>query len=266
MAAVTPGQTIDVRTVFVNRSPVEVTSVRVNVRATGNWSIKGDPAPAHAKLNQPVSKTFSVTVPDNAPLTRPYFRAEIDSGGALRDHRPGARSYRPSSEPPLEAVARYDVDGIPVDIRRAVTRLDANLPYGYDTRVLAIVPTMAVTLSPAQAVAPVGQAGRTVRLKAEVVHNREGTSDGRLTLKVPAGWQVRPATHAFQFSHSGERGLYQFTVTIPALDNRDYRLEAVATSGGREYREGYDTIQHRDLETRYLYARRHFRERYVAST
>ena len=252
MAAVTPGQTIDVRTVFVNRSPVEVTSVRVSVRAMGNRSIKGDAAPAHAKLNQPVSKTFSVTVPDNAPLTRPYFvRKSIQEARyAIIDPE---QIYRPSSEPPLEAVARYDVDGIPVDIRRAVTRLDANLPYGYDTRVLAIVPTMAVTLSPAQAVAPVGQAGRTVRLKAEVVHNREGTSDGRLTLKVPAGWQVEPATHAFQFSHSGERGLYQFTVTIPALDNRDYRLEAVATSGGREYREGYDTIQHRDLETRYLY-------------
>ncbi len=252
MAAVTPGQTIDVRTVFVNRSPVEVTSVRVNVRAMGNWSIKGDAAPAHAKLNQPVSKTFSVTVPDNAPLTRPYFvRKSIQEARyAIIDP---AQIYRPSSEPPLEAVARYDVDGVPVDIRRAVTRLDANLPYGYDTRVLAIVPTMAVTLSPAQAVAPVGQAGKTVRLKAEVVHNREGTSDGTLTLKVPAGWKVEPATHAFQFSHSGERGLYQFTVTIPSLDSRDYRLEAVAASGGREYREGYDTIRHRDLETRYLY-------------
>ena len=252
MAAATPGQTIDVRTVFVNRSPVEVTSVRVNVRAMGNWSIKGDAAPAHAKLNQPVSKTFSVTVPDNAPLTRPYFvRKSIQEARyAIIDP---AQIYRPSSEPPLEAVARYDVDGVPVDIRRAVTRLDANLPYGYDTRVLAIVPTMAVTLSPAQAVAPVGQAGKTVRLKAEVLHNREGTSDGRLTLKVPAGWKVEPATHAFQFSHPGERGLYQFTVTIPSLDSRDYRLEAVAASGGREYREGYDTIRHRDLETRYLY-------------
>ena len=27
----------------------------------------------------------------------------------------------------------------------------------------------------------------------------------------------------------------------------------MASSGGREYREGYDVIQHRDLETRYLY-------------
>jgi hypothetical protein len=42
-------------------------------------------------------------------------------------------------------------------------------------------------------------------------------------------------------------------VSIPALENRDYRIQAVAASAGREFREGYDAIQHRDLETRYLY-------------
>jgi hypothetical protein len=46
---------------------------------------------------------------------------------------------------------------------------------------------------------------------------------------------------------------YPFTVTIPSLENREYRIEAVASAGGREFREGYDAIAHRDLETRYLY-------------
>ena len=252
MPAVTPGQTIDVRTVFVNRSPAEVRSVRVNLQAQGNWSIHGDAAQADAKQNQPVSGTLSVTVPDNAPLTRAYFvRKSIQEARyAITDP---SQIYRPSSEPPLEAVARYDVDGVPVDIRRAVTRLEANLPYGYETRVLAVVPPLAVTLSPGQAVVAVSEPTKKVTLKAEVLHNREAKSDGTLTLRVPAGWKVEPPTYAFQFSHPGERGLYRFTVTIPSLGNRDYRIEAVAASGGREYREGYDTIQHRDLETRYLY-------------
>ena len=30
-------------------------------------------------------------------------------------------------------------------------------------------------------------------------------------------------------------------------------IEAVATAGGKEYREGYELIDHRDLEVRYLY-------------
>ena len=51
----------------------------------------------------------------------------------------------------------------------------------------------------------------------------------------------------------GERGSYHFTVSVPALDARDYRIEAVATVGERQYREGNDVIEHRDLETRYLF-------------
>ena len=252
MAAVTPGQTIDVLTTFVNRSLVDVPSVRVKLQANASWSVQGEAAQADAKPNQPVSGTFKVTLPDNAPLTRPYFARKSIQDARYTIADP-AQIYRPSSEPPLEAVARYEVNGVPVDIRRAVTRLEANLPYGYDTRVLAVVPPLAVTLSPGQGVVPVSKSAKTVRLRAEVLHNREGQSSGTLALKVPPSWKVEPTTHAFRFSHAGERGLYQFTVSIPSLDHRDYRIEAVAVSGGREYREGYETIQHRDLETRYLY-------------
>jgi LmbE family N-acetylglucosaminyl deacetylase len=252
MAPVTPGQTVDVRTVFVNRSPVEVTSVRMNVQATDNWSINGDAARADAKPNLPVSGRFSIRVSDDASLTRPYFvrKSVQEARYTITDQ---AQIYRPFAGPPLEAVARYEVNGVPVEIRRPVTRLEANLPYGYETRVLAVVPVMAVTLRPARAVIPLSMPQRKVALKAEVLNNREGKSDGTLTLKVPAGWKVEPPMHALQFSQPGERGLYQFTVTIPPVDNRDYRIEAVVASGGREYREGYDTIQHRGLETRYLY-------------
>jgi hypothetical protein len=57
----------------------------------------------------------------------------------------------------------------------------------------------------------------------------------------------------FALARSGERARYQFTVAMPAIENREYTIDAVATAGGRDYREGYDVIEHRDLETRYLY-------------
>jgi hypothetical protein len=64
---------------------------------------------------------------------------------------------------------------------------------------------------------------------------------------------VEPVAQPFEFAHAGERAFYPFTVTIPSLENREYRIEAVAVSGGQAFREGYDVIQHRDLETRYLF-------------
>ena len=82
---------------------------------------------------------------------------------------------------------------------------------------------------------------------------RNSGSSGLLTLQLPAGWSSTPPSSRFAFARPGERGSYRFTVSVPALDDRDYRIEAVATVGGRQYREGYDVIEHRDLETRYLF-------------
>jgi hypothetical protein len=102
-------------------------------------------------------------------------------------------------------------------------------------------------------VVPLSSPDKKIRIRAEVSNNRDGKHDGTLTLRVPAGWTVAPAVQPFQFTRAGERAFYSFTVSAPAIENRPYTIEAVATTGGRDYREGYDVIKHRDLETRYLY-------------
>jgi hypothetical protein len=269
MPAVVPGQTFEVRTVFVNRGRVEVTRPRVDIESkdgTSNWVIArngtssdsgvatpGAPKPvAEAAANQPIVLKFTVTVPENAALTRPHFsRTSIQEARyTVADE---SQRYQPSANSALETVLRYEVGGVPVEIRGSVTRLEPNLPYGYDTRVLAVVPAIALTLTPANAVTPLNAPTKRIKVSVEVVNNREKTSDGSLALKVPAGWKVTPASQPFAFSRAGERALYPFDVRIPSLEKRDYRIEAVASSGGREYREGYTTIRHRDLETRYQY-------------
>ena len=220
----------------------------------GNQAAAGDVAVP----NRPLVRKVALTVPENAAPTRPHFsRMSIQHARytvADEKHR-----YRPSAPSPLEAVVEYDVQGTRVEMRRPVTRLESNLPYGYDTRALAVVPALSLTLSPANAIRPIRQAqgkgGRqnTSRMTVEVLNNREGASEGKLRLIVPDGWTVAPASQSFTFSRAGERALFHFDVGIPLLSNREYRVEAVASSGGREYREGYTAIRHRDLETRYLY-------------
>jgi LmbE family N-acetylglucosaminyl deacetylase len=269
MAAVIPGLTFEVRTVFVNRSRVEVASPRVAIEnrdGSSNWAIAGiipvtydGPAqqapqrlPETLGPNQPVVNKFAVTVPENATLTRPHFlRASIqETRYTVADQR---QRYQPSADSALEAVGRYSVSGVAVEIRRPVMRLESNLPYGYDTRVLAVLPAIALTLSPANVVTSLNGFPKRITINVEVLNNREEKSEGRLMLKIPAGWRATPASQPFAFSRAGERALYPFNVAIPSLENRDYRIEAVASSGGRPYHEGYATIRHRDLETRYLY-------------
>ena len=255
MGPVVAGQTFEVRTTFANRSPIELTDVRLSVGGKGgNWTTGGaQPESKGAAPNQPIVRKFSVTVPADAQLTRPHFSRQSiqDSRYTVSDE---SLVFQPWAEPPLSATAQYRVANVTVELRRPVTRTDPNPPYGSDQRVLAVVPTIAVTLSPFQAISRLDVRSKSVRLKSEVVNNRDGQSAGTLTLKLPAGWKATPTSHKFDFARAGEREQFTFDVAIPSLDTKDYRIEAVATCGGREYREGYTTIKYRDLETRYLYA------------
>ncbi|MEZ5419847.1 MAG: hypothetical protein R2708_21230 [Vicinamibacterales bacterium] len=115
------------------------------------------------------------------------------------------------------------------------------------------VPRLGITVSPGAAVIPLASQARRVELTVDVVHNAEEATTGVVRLTMPAGWTSAPAEQPFTFARSGERASYRFTVTAPAIDARPYRVEAVATAAGRSYREGYELIDQRDLELRYLY-------------
>ena len=253
MGPIVPGQTLEVKTSLTNRSAVPIAGATIALSAKNGWTVQeGSASSGPVTTNRPIELTFIVTVPRNAPLTKPYYsRASMqESRYTLSDK---TQFSNPSTDAPLWAVAKYDVVGVPVETRVPVTRLESNLPYGHDTHVLAVVPALGVTLTPVSAVVPLTAPGKKIRIRAELVNNRGGKNDGTLTLKVPEGWTAEPVSQPFQFARAGERAFFPFTVSIPAIGDREYRIDAVATAGGQDYREGYDVIQHRDLETRYLY-------------
>ena len=252
MLPVVPGQTFEVRTVFTDRSPRSVRGVQLWLEGAPSWKLDRTPiAAGDAGLNTPIVRTFTVAVPDDAELTRPYFsRQSIQDARYVVPDKQGYRAHAPEA---LYAAVRYEIDGVPNEIRRPVTRAEANLPYGQDIRALAVVPAIAITMTPSHAIVPLGAASKNATVNVEVLNNRPAGSEGTVRLNVPAGWKVTPASHPFRFVRAGERERYRFDVSVPALDSRHYRIEAVASSGGRDYREGYDVIRHRDLETRYLY-------------
>jgi LmbE family N-acetylglucosaminyl deacetylase len=269
MGPVVPGQKIEVRAALSNRGAVDIEPTEIALINGDAWGAQAaTPVPSLLTLNQTARRTFSATVPERAPVARPYFeRASIaEPRYTIRDT---SQAYRPAAEAVLTARARYLVAGVPVSIRSAVRRREAHLPYGEELRELMVVPAVAVNVAPRAAIVPTispqrlrqglgAQEGRprengTVEVRVDLANNAEQGSSGLLTLQLPAGWSSTPPSSRFAFARPGERGSYHFTVSVPALDARDYQLEAVATVGERQYREGYDVIEHRDLETRYLF-------------
>ena len=269
MGPVVPGQKIEVRAALSNRGAVDIEPTEIALINGDAWDAQAaTPVPSLLTFNQTARRTFSATVPERAPVARPYFeRASIaEPRYTIRD---ASQAYRPAAEAALTAQARYLVAGVPVSIRSAVRRREAHLPYGEELRELMVVPAVAVNVAPRAAIVPTGSPDRlrqgfgaqaggvrengAIDVRVELANNAEQGSSGLLTLQLPAGWSSTPPSSRFAFARPGERGSYHFTVSVPALDARDYRIEAVATVGDRQYREGYDVIEHRDLETRYLF-------------
>ena len=111
-----------------------------------------------------------------------------------------------------------------------------------------------MTLTPGHVVVPLGNPDKQVRVRAEVLNNVEGNSAGTADVEGAAGLDCRaPIGILSVLPCRRARRSTRFTVTIPALENREYPIEAIATTEAGVFREGYDIIQHRDLETRYLY-------------
>jgi len=267
MAAPVPGQTFGVIVRLANLSSVLQVlpeRERLEIRSEKGWTAKsvgfgadygprGAQSPGASNGLLVITTVFSVSVAPDAPIsTKPYFsRASFtENRYTLSDPSSFGRPFNP---PPLVAVAHYRVNGVDVEISDVVKRREANLPYGDVIREVRSVPRLGVSVSPTTAVIPLSSTTRTVDLDVALVHNGPSPTTGQLALTLPAGWTSSPAQQPFAFQHAGERYTVHFKVTAGTIDAKLHDVVAVATADGKQYREGYELIEPRDLEARYLY-------------
>jgi LmbE family N-acetylglucosaminyl deacetylase len=255
MGPAVPGQTFDVRVAFVSRGGTAVAVESIALETGTGWKTAATPrtGSTNAAPNEPVAQRFSVTLAPDTPLTsKPYFerRNFQDARYVILD---ATQFGRAATQPPAVASVKYRVSDVTVEARETVRRREARLPYGYVMRELRVVPAVAVTSNPATVVVPVKAASKRVSVSVDVLNNRESGTKGEVMLRLPHGWTAQPARIPFAFARGGERSTYTFEVAIPSLGDRAYQIEAIAVADGREYREGYEVIDYRDLEARQLY-------------
>ena len=254
MGAAVAGQKLEIRAQLTNRGGVTIMPTEVALETGKGWSVtKAAGSLAALRAGDTASQRFNVTVADDAPLSSKSYFTRKGIQQSRYDLVDLKQIHRAASTPAVVAVARYTVDGVSVEIRDTVRRREANLPFGYEERELMVVPAIALTVTPGAAVVPVAAAKKQIALQVDLLNNWEGDIAGQLALKLPVGWTSTPASHTFKYGRSGERTSFAFTVNVGALENKAYEIQAVATALGKEFKEGYDVIAKRDLETRYLY-------------
>ena len=205
-------------------------------------------ASSFSRVGDGFSGEVEVRVPDaddDARAAAPYFTRE----GLAQNHyevTDAADLHLPWRRPALSVAVDLVAAGTAVAYTVPLTAPVPRLPYGTVTRPVEVLPALSVVVDPAVRVVPVEGAGAPIPIQVRVTANTAPLPT-TTRLEVPAGWAAAPANVAHDFTRAGEVAEVAFAVTPPDGWEGAATVEAVSRAGGREYRTGYQTIDHRDL-------------------
>jgi LmbE family N-acetylglucosaminyl deacetylase len=190
----------------------------------------------------------SLRIPANTHLSTPYWTPRKDA--ARYDFEadvPFGVPFRPS---PFIATFDLSIGGADVTVDRTVQYRYSNLVAGEKRSQLNVSPAFDVRVDPDIAVFPIGdRSPKTIAVT--VGNNRKEATSGTLTLHVPAGWTVQPASAPVSFAHEDDAVTEKFTVSPPAdVKAGEFTVAADVTAGGVESHTGYQVVEYPHIHRR----------------
>jgi hypothetical protein len=217
-------------------------------------SHSGDPWKTEAPLGgidrlRPVTDSiFRVHAAYNAEPSQPYFTRPNIEQPYYDLARPELR-LRSFAPYPLSAWAEFTFDGLPIRIGQVVQTMQRVTGVGGVYEPLVVTPAIGVRMEPEARILPLDGSALPVRV---TVHT-QAAAEGTVALKLPAGWRSEPAEAKFRTMSAGDTEPILFTVTTGGAMTGAYKIEAVARSGGHDYKTGWQSVGYPGLRPYNLY-------------
>jgi len=248
-----PGQKLGVKVHAVSQSsaPVKLEQIKIQAADGKDWGIKSaSETGGDLTTGKPVDARFDLSVPENATLTRPYFsRPDIEQ--SYYDISDMRYLNWPLPPYPLEAWAEFRYQDVPVRVAKVVQSSKRVSGLGEVLEPLVVGPAVSLSISPRAGIVPL--TAKTFQLTTSVHSNMKSPGKGTVKLDLPSGWTSRPPTAEFSSTADGDEQSVTFEVMPSGLSEKAYRITAVAETGGKEYREGYELTGYPSLRPYYLY-------------
>jgi len=275
LTVVSPGQWFTVIAKLHNGSKDTVRVADIGIEDSGEWVKKTYKSDASLlKPGEDYYANFRLQVPENAAYTRPYFQRDSPEQAIYHLTEPRYIT-RPFPPPPLHVRASYVIarekGGVtfrlwqrPVELAGkekpepgSRIAVPVRVPYRDEKGtthdpMLAVGPAFSVALDPFAQVLR-ADSGSAVHVNVSVRSDISGNSGGTVQLRAPAGWRVQPEVQQASFTRRGEQREFAFALTPAALHEGRQQVQAVFTSRGREYNEGFSAVTREDLGTFYYY-------------
>ena len=239
--AVIPGQKFAVNIHFADQGSeaVEVTSANLVSHAGEGWSMSnGKPATGNLPAGEARDQLVSVTVPQTAELTQPYFSRPTLEQSYYDISKPEDLGL-PTTPYPLTAVVSYTYHGASATLEGIVQTIHRYTGPGPLPEPLLVAPAISVTVSPNAGVIPLSNT--SLHLQVTVHSSVKGPAKGGVRLQLPPGWHSQPETAPFAIASDGDEEVISFTVTPTAVKPQPYTITAVADYNGQQYNSGFHT-------------------------
>ena len=244
--AVTPGGSLKFSATALNRDhlPVQVASIKIDGIALATTKDKfGDLLP----FNEPKVFTLTAMVPEQEPLSQPYWLVEPKKGDTY--DIPNQLDVGLAQNPPLfNAHFHLRIESQDVEVVRPVEYRYIERAQGELTRPVVVEPPVSLewaetaVLFPHEAAKPV-----ELQVKANVPK-----AAGDIRIDAPPGWKVSGSSEHFQLADSGEQSVFSFEVTPPSGAAQGV-LRATARVGDQTITTGTETINYSHIPAQVLF-------------
>lgn len=239
---VVPGTSVKVDVHLADQSSEAVTLAGVEVvsQAGAGWRVSPqEPITGELGAGAARDESFSITVPDNAEVTKPYFsRPDLEqSYYNIDDPRYLNLPTRPY---PLLAEATVSYRGVTIRLNGVVQTVEQEHGIGPVLQPLLVAPAISLNVTPQAGILPLHDGGFDLQVK---LHSSvRGAAKGTVKLDLPAGWSSTPATAEFATAREGEDRNLSFHVQPVQVEQKAYTITAVAEYDGKQYTEGFETV------------------------
>ncbi|HSP14333.1 MAG TPA: PIG-L family deacetylase [Thermoanaerobaculia bacterium] len=235
-SAVTPGGEIPVSVTVVNRSDVPLTLSTV----ASPYASPGKAPNVALKYNEPVKTDIVIRVPADMPYSQPYWLRKAPSKGMFNvdDQTLIGRAENPPAIPITVSFNAGFMQTLIFTVPAVYRWVDA--VRGEQVRNVDIVPAVTANLDEHVYLFPDAKP-KNVAIK---LRDFAGATDGTVSLEVPKGWQVSPASVPLSMKKKSDEADVKFVVTPGAAAGQETGLRTVVDLGSRKLSYQLTTIDY----------------------
>jgi LmbE family N-acetylglucosaminyl deacetylase len=248
---VVPGQDVRVSVTMGDRGrPVTVSSVALDGFATPAKCPSGP-----VEVGAVYRCDAATQIPANARITKPYWKPIPKTG--RYEFEPDAPFGLPFRPTPFRASFTLTAGGTELRFERPVEfRYEGQQLEGEKRMELAVVPRLALRVTPTIAIVPAGR-GATAAVNREVrvtvANHAKGATTGQVRMDAPSGWTVTPPVQPVNFTREDEAQTVRFALRPAAKTPMgQYIVKSVASVGAQSFDTGFQTVEYPHIRRRQL--------------